>query len=68
MKKLKLFPKTFLYTFSLMMVIVAVSHLLIYILLPTVYNHRQKKSWKLILKGCVKILKIRGCRQALFSN
>ena len=44
MKKLKLFPKTFLYTFSLMMVIVAVSHLLIYILLPTVYNHRQKKE------------------------
>ena len=44
MKKLKLFPKTFLYTFSLMMVIVAVSHLLIYILLPTVYNHRQKNE------------------------
>lgn len=44
MKKLKLFPKTFLYTFSLMMVIVAVSHLLIYILLPTVYHHRQKNE------------------------
>lgn len=44
MKKLKLFPKTFLYTFSLMMVIVAVSHLLIYILLPTVYNYRQKNE------------------------
>ena len=44
MKKLKLFPKTFLYTFSLIMVIVAVSHLLIYILLPTVYNHRQKNE------------------------
>ena len=44
MKKLKLFPKTFLYIFSLMMVIVAVSHLLIYILLPTVYNYRQKNE------------------------
>ena len=44
MKKLKLFPKTFLYTFSLMMVIVVVSHLLIYILLPTVYNQRQKSE------------------------
>ncbi len=44
MKKLKLFPKTFLYTFSLMMVIVAVSHLLIYILLPTVYNYRQRNE------------------------
>ena len=44
MKKLKLFPKTFLYTFSLMMVIVAVSHLLIYILLPVVYNYRQRNK------------------------
>ena len=44
MRKLKLFPKTFLYTFSLMIVIVAVSHLLIYILLPTVYNFRQRNE------------------------
>lgn len=44
MKKLKLFPKTFFYTFSLMMVIVAVSHLLIYILLPAVYNYRQRNK------------------------
>ena len=44
MRKLKLFPKTFLYTFSLMIVIVAVSHLLIYILLPTVYNFRQRSE------------------------
>ena len=44
MKKLKLFPKTFLYTFSLMIVIVAVSHLLVYILLPTVYNYRQRNA------------------------
>ena len=42
MKKLKLFRKTFLYTFSLMIVIVAVSHLLVYILLPTVYHYRQR--------------------------
>ena len=44
MRKLKLFPKTFLYTFSLMIVIVAVSHLLIYILLPTVYNYRKRNE------------------------
>lgn len=44
MKRLKLFPKTFFYTFSLMMVIVAVSHLLIYILLPAVYNYRQRNK------------------------
>lgn len=50
MKKLKLFPKTFLYTFSLMMVIVAVSHLLIYILLPTVYDHRQRNELETDIK------------------
>lgn len=50
MKKLKLFLKTFLYTFSLMMVIVAVSHLLIYILLPTVYNHRQRNELEADIK------------------
>lgn len=44
MRKLKLFPKTFLYTFSLMIVIVAVSHLLIYSLLPVVYNFRQRSE------------------------
>lgn len=44
MRKLKLFPKTFLYTFSLMIVIVAVSHLLVYILLPTVYSFRQRNE------------------------
>ena len=44
MRKLKLFPKTFLYTFSLMIVIVAVSHLLIYILLPVVYSFRQRNE------------------------
>ena len=44
MRKLKLFPKTFLYTFSLMIIIVAVSHLLIYSLLPVVYNFRQRNE------------------------
>ena len=44
MKKLKLFPKTFLYTFSLMIIIVAISHLLVYILLPAVYHYRQRNA------------------------
>lgn len=44
MRKLKLFPKTFLYTFSLMIIIVAVSHLLIYSLLPVVYHFRQRNE------------------------
>lgn len=44
MKKLKIFPKTFLYTLSLMLVIVLLSHILIYVLMPKVYNYRQKKA------------------------
>ena len=43
-EKAETFPKTFLYTFSLMIVIVAVSHLLIYSLLPVVYNFRQRNE------------------------
>ena len=33
MKKLKIFPKTFLYTLSLMLIIVLLSHTLIYFLI-----------------------------------
>ena len=44
MKKLKLFPKTFLYTVCLMFVIILLSHLLIYFLLPVVYNYQQKSN------------------------
>ena len=44
MKKLKLFPKTFLYTLCLMFVIILISHLLIYLLLPVVYNYHQKAN------------------------
>lgn len=44
MKKLKLYPKTFLYTLSFMLLIILLSHLLIYFLLPGVYNLRQKSG------------------------
>ena len=44
MKKLKLFPKTFLYTLCFMFVIILLSHLLIYFLLPVVYNGLQKNN------------------------
>lgn len=40
----EIISKDFLYTFSLMIVIVAVSHLLVYILLPTVYHYRQHNA------------------------
>ena len=44
MKKLKIFPKTFLYTLSLMLIIVLLSHTLIYFLMPWVYNYQQEKA------------------------
>lgn len=44
MKKLKIFPKTFLYTFGLMLIIVLLSHTLIYFLMPWAYNYQQEKT------------------------
>ena len=44
MKKLKIFPKTFLYTFGLMLIIVLLSHTLIYFLMPWAYNYQQEKA------------------------
>ena len=34
MKKLKIFPKTFLYSLAIMLLIVGVAHLILYLLLP----------------------------------
>jgi len=44
MKKLKIFPKTFIYTLGLMLIIVLLSHLLIYSLMPCAYNYQQEKA------------------------
>lgn len=44
MKKLKIFPKTFLYTLGLMLIIVLLSHALIYFLMPRAYNYQQEKA------------------------
>ena len=44
MKKLKIFPKTFFYTFGLMLIIVLLSHTLIYFLMPWAYNYQQEKA------------------------
>lgn len=46
MKKLKLFPKTFVYTLSLMLVIILLTHLLIYFMLPGVYHNQQESELK----------------------
>ncbi|MDE5696931.1 MAG: HAMP domain-containing histidine kinase [Lachnospiraceae bacterium] len=44
MSRLKIFPKTFLYTLSLMLIIVLLSHTLIYFLMPWAYNYQQEKA------------------------
>ena len=44
MKKLKIFPKTFLYTLGLMLIIALLSHTLIYFLMPWAYNYQQEKA------------------------
>lgn len=44
MKRLKIFPKTFLYTLGLMLVIILLSHALIYILMPKAYDYQKKKA------------------------
>lgn len=44
MKRLRIFPKTFLYTLGLMLVIILLSHALIYILMPRAYDYQKKKA------------------------
>lgn len=44
MRRLKIFPKTFLYTLSLMLIIILLSHTLICFLLPWAYNYQQEKA------------------------
>jgi len=41
---LKIFPKTFLYTLGLMLIVILLSHLLIYSLTPLAYNYQQQKA------------------------
>lgn len=44
MKKMRLFPKTFLYTMCLMCIIMVVSHALLYFLLPSVYVQQKNNN------------------------
>ena len=44
MRRLKIFPKTFLYTLSLMLIIILLSHTLICFLLPWAYNYQQEQA------------------------
>lgn len=44
MKKLKLFPKTFLYTIGIMSIIVLLVHCLMYVMLPSFYFDQKKEE------------------------
>ncbi|WP_211135360.1 HAMP domain-containing sensor histidine kinase [Clostridium paraputrificum] len=46
MKKIKLFPKIFLYTFAIMSFLIIISHLLIYFIFPITYLENRKDSIK----------------------
>ncbi len=46
MKKMKLFPKTFLYVFFLMAVIALISHALFFFLMPLVYTAQKEEAFK----------------------
>ena len=46
MKNVRLFPKTFLYVFSLMAAVVLVSHALFYFMMPVAYTWQKDTAFK----------------------
>ena len=57
MKKLKLFPKTFLYVFSLMAAISVISHALFYFLMPIVYTSQKEARFRDTQEQLIEVLK-----------
>lgn len=57
MKRLKLFPKTFLYVFSLMAAISLISHALFYFMMPIVYTGQKEGIFQDAQKQLIKALK-----------
>ncbi len=57
MKKMKLFPKTFIYVFSLMAVIALVSHSLFFFLMPFVYTAQKEAAFQNTKKQLIEELK-----------
>lgn len=57
MKKLKLFPKTFLYVFSLMAAISVISHALFYFMMPIVYTNQKETKFQDAQEQLIKALK-----------
>ena len=57
MKRLKLFPKTFLYVFSLMAAISLISHVLFYFMMPIVYTNQKEAKFQDTQDQLIKALK-----------
>lgn len=57
MKKLKLFPKTFLYVFSLMATISLISHALFYFMMPIVYTSQKEVKFLNTQEQLIEVLK-----------
>lgn len=57
MKRLKLFPKTFLYVFSLMAAISLISHVLFYFMMPVVYTSQKEAKFQDSQEQLIKVLK-----------
>lgn len=57
MKRLKLFPKTFLYVFSLMATISLISHALFYFMMPIVYTSQKEAKFQDTQDQLIKALK-----------
>ncbi len=57
MKKIKLFPKTFLYVFSLMAAISVISHALFYFMMPIVYTRQKEAKFQDTQEQLIKALK-----------
>jgi two-component system sensor kinase Ihk len=57
MRKLKLFPKTFLYVFSPMAVVALMSHMLFYFMMPVVYTGQKESKFQAVRELLVEELK-----------
>ena len=56
MKKLKLFQKTYLFTMILIGIIILVSHMLLYVFLPTFYENKKQEDLKALSIKCIQKL------------
>ena len=65
MKKLKLFPKTYIFTMLLISMIILISHTLIYILLPTFYIGKKQNELTTITEVLAKELSTRSSKDSM---